>query len=939
MFIHTANNKPFFGKLLGLVILAVCLMTVAGYGKEPADDVDYVQRALQYQDKGELPAAIIELKNALQQNPNNAEARWLLGKLYVQQGDGASAQKELERAVEAGMSYEKVAIPLGQAYLLQQNYQAVLSNILTKDTMTPELRAEVLTLRAQAYQASGKLEEASKEFQEALAQQPAQVEALLGLGRVALQQGKREETKKWLDKAMVVAPDNTAVWLLQGDYQQRQGDLPAAEAAYTKAQALDARNFPACLRLVAVLLSQRKTDAAGKALDAIQDQDRRHPQVLYYSALIAFIKGDYTLAQGQLQKLFKNDPDYPPALYLMGVIQYTLGNLDQADVAARRLLADFPDAAQAKKLKALIELRRDQPDPGKLKAEIDYLVAQFPQDIQALNAVAGSLLAQGQPAEATEHLKKVAELQPQSAEAHARLGEVLLEQGRPEQAIPELEKARELGSQAPRTELLLISSYVAAKEYDRALTALQPWREKEPQNTALWNLTGAAYAGKAQPDKAEEAFQKTLAIAPGDSEATANLAQLSLSRGDIGKARGYYQQALARHPNDLRLLLELAELEWQQGNKEAAVKQLDEAIQQQPNALQPRVVRTRIYLEENKPTEALKLLREVEGEYGTNPDFLLLMGNAQLVAGDADAAIRTFNKLTDLQPDSAVAQYWLAGAYGQKNNLNQMQQPLFKALALQPDNPLAGPLMVRWLALAPNDQEAGQLLQALRKQFPKNRQVLMVEGQVALQRGDYKQAANVYQQALALFPDDAVFTHNLAETYLKADNHAAFFATLQAWLKKHPQDKQAWFLSANHYLILKRYDEARAAYTKLLELAPDNPEVLNNFALALQQQNPQQARQYAEKALTLAPDNAAVLDTLGLILLDQGDTQRALELLRKASQQQPKEREIRYHLAKALVKDGQKDEARQVLRRILADKTAAFESRQEASALLKELGG
>ena len=41
------------------------------------------------------------------------------------------------------------------------------------------------------------------------------------------------------------------------------------------------------------------------------------------------------------------------------------------------------------------------------------------------------------------------------------------------------------------------------------------------------------------------------------------------------------------------------------------------------------------------------------------------------------------------------------------------------------------------------------------------------------------------------------------------------------------------------------------------------------------------------------------MDTLGAILLEQGEKQRALELLRKASQQQPENRDIRYNLAKA----------------------------------------
>ncbi len=924
-----------FKKIITLLVMGCFLVIADAFGK--TSDTDYVERAIQYQNKGELQAAVIELKNALQQNPDNAQARWLLGKLYVQQGDGVSAQKELELALAAGISYEDVVVPLGKAYVLQQSYQAVLDKIRTRDDMKSQTKAEVLALRGQAYYVLGKLDEANTAFHDALAQQPAFVEAMGGLAQVTFLQGKHEEAKKWLDEAIATAPDKTAVWLLQGDFLRQQGDMPGAEAAYNKVLSLDANHFPGRLNLIGVLLFQNKIDEAGKALDAIQGKAGLHPQALYYRALIAFSKGDYALAQERLQELFKDYPDYAPALHLMAMTQYNLGYLEQADAAARQLVERFPDSAEAKKLKKLIDLKKNPSDPDKRQENISSLLAQFPQDVQVLNTVADSLLAQGQRAEAIEPLKKVVELQPQSAAAHARLGEVLLQQGKPESAIPALEKARELGLQSPQLELLLVNGYIAAKDYDRALTALQPRREQEPQNAALWNLTGTAYEGKGQLDKAEAAFQKALALTPGDPTATASLERLRLGGGDIGKARLYYQQALAMKPDDLQSRLKLAELEWQQGDREAATRQLDEAIRRQPDALQPRLVRARAYLEEKQPAKALYLLKEVEQQHGSDPDFLLTMGRAQLAAGDTNDAILSFNRLTVLQPYSAQAQYWLAGAYGQRKNPEQMRKPLFQGLTLQPDDPLAGPLMVLWLSLAPDAKEADRMLQALQKQFPKNRQVLMVAGQTAQQREDYKQAVKVYQQALTLFPDDAILTNGLVWSYLKSGNEADFFSTLQSWLEKHPQDGQARFLLANQYLSLKRYDEATAAYTKLLELAPDNPEVLNNLALALRKKNPQQARQYAEKALTLLPDNGSVMDTLAVILLDQSDTQRALELLRKASQLQPKP-EIRYHLAQALVKNGRKDEARQVLREILADQTT-FDSRQQASALLKELGG
>src|SRR6266478_1444400 len=74
-------------------------------------DVEHIQRAKQLQDKGETQAAVIEVKNALQKNPKNAEARWLLGEYYVQQGAGKDAENQLKVAQELGVNREVLKVP------------------------------------------------------------------------------------------------------------------------------------------------------------------------------------------------------------------------------------------------------------------------------------------------------------------------------------------------------------------------------------------------------------------------------------------------------------------------------------------------------------------------------------------------------------------------------------------------------------------------------------------------------------------------------------------------------------------------------------------------------------------------------------------------------------------------------------------------------------
>ena len=60
----------------------------------PAEDSgEYLHDAQAYINKGEVNAAIIQLKNALLADPANKEARLLLGQVYLKQKDGAVGGK------------------------------------------------------------------------------------------------------------------------------------------------------------------------------------------------------------------------------------------------------------------------------------------------------------------------------------------------------------------------------------------------------------------------------------------------------------------------------------------------------------------------------------------------------------------------------------------------------------------------------------------------------------------------------------------------------------------------------------------------------------------------------------------------------------------------------------------------------------------------------
>ena len=83
------------------IALAIALAFVTSAALSGCDRItglteqQHIQRAKDFEDKGNLKGSIVELKNAIQKNPDSPQARLLLGQIYLKAGMGAEAEKEL----------------------------------------------------------------------------------------------------------------------------------------------------------------------------------------------------------------------------------------------------------------------------------------------------------------------------------------------------------------------------------------------------------------------------------------------------------------------------------------------------------------------------------------------------------------------------------------------------------------------------------------------------------------------------------------------------------------------------------------------------------------------------------------------------------------------------------------------------------------------------
>ena len=62
------------------------------------------------------------------------------------------------------------------------------------------------------------------------------------------------------------------------------------------------------------------------------------------------------------------------------------------------------------------------------------------------------------------------------------------------------------------------------------------------------------------------------------------------------------------------------------------------------------------------------------------------------------------------------------------------------------------------------------------------------------------------------------------------DNFSSVLENLIARLKDNPNDIEGWIMLGRTYAIMERYTEASNTYEKLVELVPDNPQILSDYA-------------------------------------------------------------------------------------------------------------
>ncbi|MEA3641359.1 MAG: XrtA/PEP-CTERM system TPR-repeat protein PrsT [Lamprobacter sp.] len=919
-------------------LLAAALVVVTACGQTSFSAEEHVAQARQAYAEGDIRTAIIEIKNALQQDPAQAEARLLLGEYNLAIGNGVEAEAELVRAQELGADPDQLRLPLVRAWLLQGKTEEIIAATDADEALDSAQGPELLTLRGQALLTQGRADDARATLQQALELEPTNAEALLGMAWVALLEDDREASRDSLQAALDSDPESSRAWELLGDLERDANQFDAAEAAYGKA--IETTNLPFTPRFKRALtrVFQQDYEGAEKDLQVLRKQSAQNPAVSYLSGLIAFYRQDYNQARTSLEETLSRDGNYMPAVFYLGATQYALENWQQASSYLNRYTGQFPNSPEANRLLALTRLRDG--DSERAERALNAILQNNPEDQATLAMMSNLYLAQGRADEALHHLRKVIAMEPDSAATRAQFGLALVQEGQREEGFSELERALELapGEGNVRLEIAMIMERLRANEYEQALTLIERLKQRDDVNPALYyNLKGLAYVAQGDFENAEAIFREGLDTVPdAKADLASNLTGILARNGRLDEARALATQYLEDYPEHLGLLSNLARLSAAKGDVEQTESLLGRAVAAHPNALEPRRGLAEIYLQTDRPDQAVAVLREVEETQGDSVQYLRLMALAALNSGDRQSAIDSLNRLQELQPESIDVPLLLSRVLASLGQRDEARAALENVLTLKPDHLEARLMSVELLTQEGQLEKASEMLAPAQQMYPDNPQVLGRAGAIAFNQGRLQDALEAFQQAAELAPDERYLAGAIAQVQQVSGDIEASVETLSNWLASHPQDQELRLMLANQLLALQRDDEAISAYRRLLEQGSENPIALNNLAWLLRKSDSAEALRLINQAIKLAPKAGTILDTKGTIQLEQGDAAAAVATLEQALELTPKNPSIRLHLAKALIASDQHAQARLQLEQLVSEHPDTSEQ-EEATKLLANL--
>ena len=461
-----------------------------------------------------------------------------------------------------------------------------------------------------------------------------------------------------------------------------------------------------------------------------------------------------------------------------------------------------------------------------------------------------------------------------------------------------------------------------------------------PEEATYYFLFARYLEGAGKIDEAVAALRKAIALEPKSAEPRAELAGLYARQDKAPEALSAAEDALKIDPRNKegnRILgsvlaaLASGRQAARPGDDVAAYAKramaaLEIARGDGTGDLSIDLALARLYLEADRPADAIPLLKRIVFEQPQYAEGSVLLADAQEAAGSPDAAVETLTTLLDDQPQFFRGRIQLAEIYEHQRRWPQAAEAWAKVQELNARNPEVAARRASALINADRPAEARDVLVAALKIAPNDVRMSYMLAQAQRDAGDLEGAEATARGLQARQPDDLRAIFLLGQMLEARGRHQEVVDLLKPDIARRKAAKGkageiAMLLGSQGLSLqqLRRYDEAIASFSEALDLAPEEPVryvlLIQGYSAANKHK---EALATAEKARAKFPQDTTVLYQLGAALDKAGRDAESEKMFRDVIAKDPLDAGALNYLGYMLAERGRSlDEAAGLIQRAL----------------------
>lgn len=736
-----------------------------------------VDRTLKTINQNDHQAVILHLKNELKQNPDNIQARFLLGKTYLETSKFSLADKELSKAYSLDKDNPEIALEYAKILLAKNNYSNV-KNMLAFELNDAEQESQRLAILAYVSIAEKDIPRAKKLFNKSLKIKDNN-QAHIGLIKIELLKNNNIKASKLISKRLKINAQNEDLLLLKAILAKRNHNYQEALEIYDLILANNPDNFIVMLQRAEARIILKDYIGAQSDIEQVLKINEYHPQANYLLAQSKIYQHEFIAAKNLAQKVLDVSSQHYPSMLILGVADMSLGYYNQAEKYLVLYLSEYPDNINARNLLANIYLAQNNAEQAVVVLE-SIEDAAIQSNTEALITLGGAYLAAG---EYTKGLKLLNKLKKLSPEQYKKL---LLTNDQYIKAYVALVRIAEQKGDIKNVAVLLEQGYEQSQGDFKAqftmAVLLSKWYLKQKQNKELIKLAN-----------------ELVSIYPDKTNAYSLQAQILIKTGHIEQAKKVLQKIISKNKKDIRHRLLLADILTKQGGLEQEVLQLlDEIIAIEPEISRIPALKSAYLIKLKKYSQALNIAYQLQQRfpeqnigkqleasvylaqgvkakaldnyleaYQVHASSKLLSGIISLMLENSEQsrAIKLLQKEIDKNNSNTGAHFLLAKLYQDNKQYEQSIKHYLSILKQQSDNVVVMNNLA-WVYLQQNNPRAIDYAKKAYKKWPQSAAIADTYGYILIKQSNkVKNGLSVLKKAVEALPEDNNIQFHLAEAY------------------------------------------------------------------------------------------------------------------------------------------------------------------------------